>query len=93
MSGLGDIAKGLVGFVGDAPLAHIQAELAALAGQVGDLAQELERTKDSVHWEGGAADAFHRHADQRVQDLRALVRELDAAAGAAGGVVVAGGLL
>ncbi|MER5635382.1 hypothetical protein ABT095_00300 [Kitasatospora sp. NPDC002227] len=93
MSGLGDVVKGLAGFVGDAPLAHIKAELEALAGQVGEIAQELERAKGSVHWEGRAADAFHTHADERLRDLRALVGELDAAAGAAGAVVVAGGLL
>jgi hypothetical protein len=60
---------------------------------VGELAQELERAEGSVHWEGRAADAFHGHAAARLQELRALVGELDAAAAAAGSVVVAGGLL
>ncbi|WP_441248897.1 hypothetical protein [Kitasatospora sp. McL0602] len=97
MSGVGDIGKeigrGIAGLIGDAPLGHIRAELEALAGQAGEIAQELERARGSVQWTGSAADAFHEHATRRVQELHQLIRELDGAAGAAGAVVVAGGLL
>lgn len=93
MSGFGEIGKGIAGFLTDAPLGNIRAELEALATQVGEIAKELEHARDSVHWTGDAADAFHAHAAQRVKDLRGLVRELDGAAAAAGAVQVAGGLL
>jgi uncharacterized protein YukE len=76
---VGKMLDSLHSFLTDAGLGNVVQELAQLANQAGQLKQELASSASSTKWTGSAASAFRHRAQQREQEVAALVRALDSA--------------
>jgi uncharacterized protein YukE len=68
-------------------------ELEQLADEANALRGRLESAVDSTKWAGSAADAFKQRAQQRGQQISALVKAIDEAHGAVAAADAAAGII